>query len=181
MLFKVLKGFDAIACGTRLYNAGLFYFGYPPHDLTPIKADWVFVMSQLDVGPESPQQRVAFDLVINATAKKYGDVLVRDTSGDLYNQGSVIPVTRPPNPLQNAPGISKLISGTNAADCASTLLDSGLIVSKDQTDGGYVKITSRPELSADNADQSRDFDLVVRATAEIYDDAKVSELLPELL
>ena len=175
MLFKVLEGFDAIACAKRLYNAGLFYFGYLPHDLDTIKPNWVFVMSQLETGPESPQQWVAFDQVIKATAKKYGNVLVRDTSPIYFNQGSVIPVETPPKPPDNAPGISKLISGTHAADCATRLLDSGLIVKQDQPAGGPVKVTSHPELRSDNVDQSQDFDFVVRATAETFGDANVSD------
>ena len=43
------------------------------------------------------------------------------------------------------------------------------------------EITSRPEIDAGNADQSRDFDFVVTAVAEKLGDAEVSDLPPELV
>jgi hypothetical protein len=177
MLFKVLKGFDAIACSTRLYNAGLFYFKTVPRDLTTAGYyNWVFVMSQLNVGPEGEQQRAAFNRVIQATAATFGDVIVTDTDNLVFSEeGKLVPVTIPPDPSAGASGITKLISGNNAGDCATALLDSGLIVSKNQIDGTTIKVASHPELRGDNADQSRDFDLVVKATAGTFDDAKVTD------
>lgn len=173
MLFKVLKGFDAIACASRLYNAGLCYFKYPPHDLTTAGfTNWVFLMSQLNVGPGSPEQWEAFDGVIKAAAKNYGDVLVRETTPALFNMGRVIPVNIPADSTKA--GIIKFISGSNAADCAAMLLGSGLISSSDQSDG-RVKITSQPELRPDIAEQSQAFDIVVRTVAETFADARVSD------
>jgi hypothetical protein len=181
MLFKMLEGFDAKDCAIRLYNAGLFEFQFPPHDLSVIMANSVIVMSWHNVGPNGPQDRIAFDRVIEANRKKFGNVLVRDTPGQFFNQGTVIPVKIPPAAPQGAPGITKFISGAGAADCAATLSDSGLIAEKDQSDPGFVKITSRHELKAENPDQADAFDSVVRATADDFPDAKVSDVPPELL
>jgi hypothetical protein len=104
-------------------------------------------------------------------------VIVTDTDNLVFSQeGTIIPVTVPPAPPKDAPGITKLISGKNSADCATTLLDSGLIVSKDQIDATTMKITSHPELREQDAEQARDFDLVVSAIAEKFEDAKVSDL-----
>jgi hypothetical protein len=180
MIFKMLEGFDAKQCGTGLYNAGLFNFGFPPRDLSVVHANWVIVMSRVNPGPLNSEERDAFGFVIEATAEKYGDVLVRDTPGDFWGQGTVIPVTEPPVAPKNAPGIRKFISGAKAIDCATTLLNSFLIAEMNQNDSGYVEVTSRHELDAGNADQARDFNFVVKAVAEKFDNAQVTDVPPEL-
>ena len=134
MIFMLLEGFDATDCATRLYNAGLFNFDYPPRDLSVVHTNWVIVMSRVNPGPLNPEQRDAFRFVIEAAAKKSGDVLVRDTAGDLWRQGTVFPSI----PVEKGPGIKKFISGSNAIACAATLLDSFLIAEENQNDSGYV-------------------------------------------
>ena len=187
MLFKVIKGFDAIACARRLYNAGLFYFDYPPHDLTAIHADWVFVMSQINPrneqnpGPITPKQRQAFGFVIESVGATYGDVWVRDTPGDLFNQGTPISVKQPQKASDNAPGIRKVLVGSNAMACAATLVDSGLILKVKNAEEKSVEITSRGELNAADADQAADFDFVVKTVAQRFDGIQVTDEPPELL
>ena len=181
MIFKMLEGFDAVACATCLYNAGLFNFPLPPRDLSVVHTNWVIVMSQVDPGPLKPEERDAFGFVIEATAAKYPDVLVRDTPGNFWNQGTIIHVTEPPPAPKNAPGIKKYISGANAIDCATILSNSYLIAEKSQNPAGYVEVTSRHELDAGNADQSRDFNFVVSAVAEKLGDADVGDVPPALL
>ena len=173
-----LKGSDAAKCAIRLYNAGLFYFGYRPHDLTPFDTNVVFVMSQLGVGKElqPPVDRSAFAQVIEATAKEFG-VLVREANGGFFNQGTPIGNEIPLKP--SAGGINKFISGTRAGEFATTLLNAGLIVTKDQINDACVRVTSQPQLTTQNSDQSRDFDLVIKATAGAFGDVTVSDLSPE--
>jgi hypothetical protein len=176
MFFKMLEGSDGVDCSKVLYQAGLFYFGYPPHDLQTIMPNCVFVMSQLNPGPVRPEQGIAFGLVIQATANQFQNVIARETPDVYYNEGSVVPVTQMPTKAPDGTvGIAKILSGTDAANCAATLFDSGLIPDQGQAAGGSVKITSRPQLRADDVDRSRDFDFVVRATAATFADAQVSD------
>jgi hypothetical protein len=180
MFFKMLEGFDAVDCSKRLYNAGLLYFGYPPHDLDTIKPNSVFVMSQTDPGPVSPEQGTAFGLVVQATAQKYDNVIVRDSSDEYFNMGTIVPVAEMPTTAPAGTlGIPKIISGADAAKCAACLFNASLIPNAGQADAGSVKITSHPQLRADTVDRSQDFDLVVRAAAATFGDAQVSD--PELL
>ena len=172
MIFMMLKGFDAKDCSIRLYNAGLFNFPFPPRDLSVIFPNWVLVMSRVP-GPLNARQRDAFRFVLETTAEKSGDVLVRDTPGDHWNEGTVV---KPPVATVNGPGIRKLISGAKASNCADTLAESFLIAKKIPTDSNHVEVTSNPELDAGNPDQSRDFDFVVRAVADKFDQAQVTDL-----
>ncbi len=181
MIFKMLEGFDAVRCATRLYNAGLFNFPYPPRDLSVVHQDWVITMSRVDPGPLNPQERDAFSLVIEATAENSGDVLVRDTPGNFWVQGTVIPVTEPPPAPAGAPGIKKYISGAKAIDCATTLSLAFLISAMQQNGGGYVEVISRPELDPKDTAQAQDFDFVVRAVAQKFDQATVGDEPPDLL
>lgn len=176
MFFKMLEGSDGVDCSKVLYQAGLFYFGYPPHDLQTIMPNCVFVMSQTNPGPVRPEQGVAFGLVIQATANRFDDAIVRDTSDVYYNQGSIVPVPQMPIKAPGgAVGISKILSGADADKCAATLFDSFLIPDQGQATGGSVRITSHPNLKADGVDRSKDFDFVVRAVAATFADAQVSD------
>jgi len=174
MIFMMLKGADAKACSIRLYYAGLFNFGFPPHDLSVIFPNWVIVMSRVP-GPLNAKERDAFRFVIETTAEQSGDVLVRDTPGDHWNEGTVVV---PPLNTTKGPGIKKFISGGRANACAATLLSSYLISNSNPNAGGYVEITSNLDLDAANADQSRDFDFVIKAVADQFDHAQVSDTPP---
>jgi hypothetical protein len=180
MFFKMLKGFDAIDCSKRLYNSGLLYFGYLPHDLSSFMQDCVFVMSQTDPGPVSTEQGTAFGLVLQATAQKYDNLEVRDSSDEYIDMGIVVSVPEMPTTAPaGAVGIPKIISGADAAKCAACLFNASLIPVPGQADGASVRISSHPQLGAGGVDRSQDFDFVVRATAATFPDAQVSD--PELL
>ena len=176
MIFMQLEGFDAADCAIRLYNAGMFFFGYRPHSLT-FDHRLVFVMSQLWVGDDleknpPPPDGPALTSIMEATAHKYEDAIVRRANGRDYNQGTPIGVEIPFK--RTGYGIVKFLSGNKADDFGKTLFDSGLIVAKDQINGIY-RVTSRHQLRTDNADQSRDFDRVVRAAAKEFGDVTVSD------
>ncbi|HKD69197.1 MAG TPA: hypothetical protein VKB84_20320 [Candidatus Binataceae bacterium] len=169
MIFKVLKGIDSAKCTSCLYNAGLFFLDYPPHDLTTAGfTNWIFVIGQLNV--ITPSQKSALDAVIQATTEQYG-VIVSDSTPGFFDMGTLLAPIPPEDP-PNA-GISKLISGADAAACAAMLLDCGLS-SSNQAVGSNVRITSQLRLSATNADQSGAFDSVVRAFAATFTNAQVS-------
>jgi len=179
MIFMQLEGFDAADCAIRLYNAGMFFFGYRPHSLT-FDHRLVFVMSQLWVGDDlesspPPPDGAALTRIMEATAHKYDDAIVRRANGRDYNQGTPIGVEIPFK--RTGSGIIKYLSGSKADAYAKTLFDSGLIVTKDLVNGVY-RITSRHLLRTDNADQSRDFDRVVRAAAKEFGDVIVSDVPP---
>jgi hypothetical protein len=179
MTFMHLLGFDPAAlCATRLYNAGLFFFGYPPHKLT-LDQYRVFVMSQLWVGDkpdhQPPPNGPAFIRVMEATAKEYKGVTVRLANSGDWNMG--YPITQEIPITQKGGGITKYLWGNKAGECSGILFDSGLIGGTDQTNGVY-KITSRVQLRANNPDQSGDFDHVVKAAAKDFGDVNVSDNPP---
>jgi hypothetical protein len=175
MIFMMLKGADAKACSIRLYYAGLFNFPYPPRDLSVIFPNWVIVMSRVNPGPLTPKEHDAFRFVIETIGDTYPDVLVRDDPGNHWREGTVVV---PPLDTTPGAGIKKYLSGGRPNDCAATLASAYLISNCTPNPKGYVEITSNLDLDKANADQSGNFDSVIRAVADKFDHAQVSDTPP---